>query len=329
MIRTQAIRNRFDRILETVLRVCFAAVCLLFAGCGSGIDPVVLDGSSTVYRVSKVAQVWYDKVHPETDVIVESHGTGGGFSRYFEGEADIVNASRKAKPAEEAKAVGDFAWTRFIVGHDGITVVVNPENDFVDSLTLDQLKAIWSPDSKVRTWRDLNQAWPDRRITLFSPDKDSGTFEFFTEAIVHKARSQRDDVQASPDDNSLVRGVAGDTDSLGYFGYAHYMANRDKLKAVKIVGKDGKAVEPKSETILSGKYPALARPLYIYVKNRSIERPKVQGFLGYYLNQVTEISRRAGYVGPKTVEIRENLARLETLVGVNDVATIEAKEGQP
>lgn len=329
MCRTKTVRKRFDRISKTLPGVSFAVLSLLFAGCGSGIDPVVLDGSSTVYRVSKVAQVWYDKVHPETDVIVESHGTGGGFSRYFEGEADIVNASRKAKPTEEAKAVGEFAWTRFIVGHDGITVVVNPENDFVDSLTLEQLKKIWEPGSKVLKWKDLNPAWPDRRITFFSPDKDSGTFEFFTEAIVHKARSQRDDVQASPDDNTLVRGVAGDTDSLGYFGYAHFMANRDKLKAVKIVGKSGEAVEPTSETILSGKYPALARPLYIYVKNRSIERAKVQGFLGYYLNQVTEISQRAGYVGPKTEEIRDNLARFENLAGVNDIATNDAKAVNP
>lgn len=297
----------------------------LAAGCGGGVDPVVLDGSSTVFRVSKVAQVWYDRLEPETDVIVESHGTGGGFSRYFEGEADIVNASRKAKPAEESKAVGKNAWSRFIVGHDGITVVVHPENDFVDSLTLDQLKAIWEPGSKIRTWKDLNPAWPDRRISLFSPDKDSGTFEFFTEAIVHKARAQRDDVQASPDDNTLVRGVAGDRDSLGYFGFAHYMANRNKLKCVKLAGKSGEGVTPSRETILSGEYPALARPLYLYVRNASAERSRVRGFLGYYLSQVTEIAERAGYVGPKGDEIRENRTRFETLANASHVAANDRK----
>lgn len=297
----------------------------LAAGCGGGIDPVVLDGSSTVFRISKVAQVWYDKVDPETDVIVESHGTGGGFSRYFEGEADIVNASRKAKPSEEAKAVGENAWSRFIVGHDGITVVVHPENDFVESLTLDQLKAIWEPGSKIFTWRDLNPAWPDRRISLFSPDKDSGTFEFFTEAVVRKARAQRDDVQASPDDNTLVRGVAGDRDSLGYFGFAHYTANRNKLKCVKLVSKSGKPVEPSLETILSGEYPALSRPLYLYVRNAAAERSRVRGFLGYYLSQVTDISERAGYVGPKGDEIHENRKLFETLTNARDFVANDRK----
>ncbi len=314
-----------DRISNALMLAIGLTACLA-AGCGGGIDPVVLDGSSTVFRVSKVAQVWYDRVEPETDVIVESHGTGGGFSRYFEGEADIVNASRKAKPAEEAKAVGENAWSRFVVGHDGITVVVHPENDFVDSLSLDQLKSIWEPGSKIRTWKDLNAAWPDRRISLFSPDKDSGTFEFFTEAIVHKARAQRDDVQASPDDNTLVRGVAGDRDSLGYFGFAHFMANRDKLKCVQVAGKSGKPVTPSRETILSGEYPALARPLYLYVRNASAERSRVRGFLGYYLSQVTEIAERAGYVGPKSDEIRENRTRFETLANARHVAVNGRKE---
>jgi phosphate transport system substrate-binding protein len=294
--------------------VLFALTLAPFAGCGGRIEPVVLDGSSTVYRVSKVAQVWYDKVDPETDVIVESHGTGGGFSRYLQGEADIVNASRKAKPVEEAKAVGDKAWTRFIVGHDGITVVVNPSNDFVNELTLDQLKTIWEPGSKVRTWRDVDPRWPDRRITFFSPDKDSGTFEFFTEAVVHKARSQRDDIQASPDDNTLVRGVSGDKDSLGYFGYAHYMANSHNLKAVKLVGKEGVPVGPSRESILSGAYPALSRPLFVYAKNSALARPQVRGFLDYYLNNVSDISERAGYVGPTEGEIRDNLGAFRSLV---------------
>lgn len=324
MSRATNDRSLSDRIPKGFILAIGLTACLA-AGCGGGMDPVVLDGSSTVFRVSKVAQVWYDKVDPETDVIVESHGTGGGFSRYFEGEADIVNASRKAKPAEEAKAVGENAWSRFIVGHDGITVVVHPENDFVESLTLEQLKAIWEPESKISTWKDLNPAWPDRRISLFSPDKDSGTFEFFTEAIVHKARAQRDDVQASPDDNTLVRGVAGDRDSLGYFGFAHYNANKNKLKCVKLAGKSGKPVTPSLETILSGDYPALARPLFLYVRNAAAERSRVRGFLGYYLSQVTEIAQRAGYVGPKAEEIHENRTRFESLTNARDFVANDRK----
>ena len=181
-------------------------------------------------------------------MVVDNHGTGGGFSRYLEGEVDIVDASRAAKPDEESKAKAQgIEWTRFLVGYDGITLVVNPKNDFVKSLSVEQLKAIWAPASKVKTWKDVDPAWPDRKIILYSPDNDSGTFEFFTEAIVGKAKSQRDDVQQSSDDNTLVNGVAGDPDGLGYFGYAYYAANRDKLRAVAVQnGPDAKprASEP-------------------------------------------------------------------------------------
>ena len=175
------------------------------------------------------------QVNPKVNVVVDNHGTGGGFSRYLKGEVDIVDASRPAKPDEEAKAKAQgIDWTRFLVGYDGITVVVNPKNDFVKALTVAQLKALWEPESKVKTWKDLDPSWPDRKIVLYCPDNDSGTFEFFTEAIVGKARSQREDVQASSDDNILVKGVAGDRDGLGYFGYAYYAANKDKLRAVPI-----------------------------------------------------------------------------------------------
>lgn len=323
--------SRTPKVAESITRrpgrwAAALMACLAAAGCGTRPDPVVLDGSSTVFRVSKVAQVWYDRIDPETDVIVESHGTGGGFSRYLAGEADIVNASRAAKPAEEAKAVGDRAWTRFVVAHDGITVVVNPKNDFVESLTLEQLKAIWEPGSKIRTWRDVDPRWPNRRISLFSPDKDSGTFEFFTEAIVHKARSQRDDIQASPDDNTLVRGVAGDADALGYFGYAHYMANRHQLKAVKLVGRNGVPVEPSRESILTESYPALARPLFIYVSRAAVTRSRVRRFLAYYLDNVTEIAERAGYVGPTPDEIQANLAAFVQMPQAVGGAAPEPKE---
>lgn len=272
---------------------------------GGGAKTIVVDGSSTVFRISKAAQVGYGKVNPDIEVVVESHGTGGGFGRYMEGEVDIVDASREAKPEETAKATGKLAWTRYLVGHDGISVLVNPKNDFVSELSLADLKKLWESDSKIKTWKDLNPAWPDRKITFFSPDKDSGTFEYFTEAVNKKARSQRSDIQASPDDNTLVRGVAGDADSIGYFGFAYYSANASKLKLVKIKGDKG-AVAPSKETILSGEYPALARPLYLYVKNDSLKRAEVKAFLGYYLENVVTHSEKAGYVGPTADEIKAN-----------------------
>lgn len=284
------------RIIERKLNMkkIFTLSLLALIGCGGTSEQtVVVDGSSTVFRISKAAQSEFQKTNPEVDVIVESHGTGGGFGRYLAGEVDIVDASREAKDEEVKSAVGDLGWTKHLVAYDGITVVVNPANDFVNELTTDQLKKIWESGSKVSTWKDVNPAWPDRKINFFSPDKDSGTFEFFTEAINHKSRSQRDGVQVSPDDNALVRGVAGDKDSLGYFGYAYYTSNNNKLKAVKVNG-----VEPSKESIKSGKYPALTRPLFIYVKNKAMERPEVKSFVEYYLKNVGELSEKSGYVSP-------------------------------
>jgi phosphate transport system substrate-binding protein len=281
------------------------AVVVTLAGCGGGDgsaipSAVVIDGSSTVFRISNAAMEAYNQVNPEVNVVVDNHGTGGGFSRYLQGEVDIVDASRPAKPDEEAKAKAQgIEWTRYLVGYDGITVVVNHDNEAIKALDVGQLKAIWAPGSMVKTWKDVDPSWPDRQIVLYCPDRDSGTFEFFTEAVVGKARSQREDVQASSDDNILVKGVAGDRDSLGYFGYAYYTANKDKLRAVPVkVSADAEAVAPSPETILDKSYRPLSRPLYIYVKNSAARRPEVAVFLKYYLENVAKLAEKGGYVAP-------------------------------
>jgi phosphate transport system substrate-binding protein len=269
---------------------------------------VVVDGSSTVFRISKAAQEKYSEVKPDVEVVVSNHGTGGGFGAYLRGEVDIVDASRPAKADEETQAKEKgLDWTSYHVGYDGITVVVNPKNDFVKSLTVAQLKALWEPDSKVKTWKDLDPSWPDRPIVLYCPDKDSGTFEFFTEAIVGKQRAQRQDVQASPDDNILVNGVAGDADGLGYFGYAYFAANSSKLRAVPVQAKpDTQPVMPTPDTILDKSYSPLARRLYIYVKNKAMGRPEVADFVKYYLDHVAELSKAGGYVAPTADDIAQN-----------------------
>jgi phosphate transport system substrate-binding protein len=292
-------------------RLALTMVLAACGGCGGGggggsddgaaaSSEVVIDGSSTVFRISNAAMEAYNQVNPEINVVVDNHGTGGGFSRYLQGEVDIVDASRPAKPDEEAKAKAQgIEWTRFLVGYDGITVVINPENEAIQALDVAQLEAIWAPGSTVKTWKDVDPSWPDRKIVLYCPDRDSGTFEFFTEAIVGKARSQREDVQASSDDNILVKGVAGDRDGLGYFGYAYFVANKDKLRAVAIkAGADAAAVAPSPATILDKTYRPLSRPLYIYVKNSSLRRPAVAAFLKYYLENVGKLAERAGYVAP-------------------------------
>ena len=295
-------------------------------GCGGGsggggapVTPaatIIVDGSSTVYRISRAAQGGFSQVNPGVTVVVENHGTGGGFGRYLQGEVDIVDASRAAKPDEEAKAKAQgIDWTRFLVGYDGITLVVNPRNDFVKSLTVDQLKSIWEPGSKVKTWKDVDPSWPDRRIILYSPDNDSGTFEFFTEAIVGKAKSQRDDVQPSSDDNTLVNGVAGDPDGLGYFGYAYYAANQDKLRALGVAkGPKDAPVRPNPATILDKSYSPLSRPLFIYVKNSAARRPEVAQFLKYYLESIEQLATKAGYNAPTAEDRSANQKALSQLL---------------
>ena len=205
---------------------------------------------------------------------------------------DIVDASRTAKPEEEAKAKSQgLDWLRFLVGYDGITVVVNPANDFVKELSVEQLQRLFEPESKVKTWKDLDPSWPDREVKLYSPDDKSGTFEFFTEAIVGKARSQRKDVQASSDDNILVRGVAGDVDGLGYFGYAYFKENSATLRTIPVKkDKDSPAIMPDPDTILSKSYSPLSRPLFIYVKKKSYRRPGVAAFVKFYLEHVSDLA---------------------------------------
>lgn len=276
-------------------------------GSGAANGTVVVDGSSTVYRISLAAQEAYNEINPNVKVVVNNHGTGGGFGHYLEGEVDIVDASRTAKPDEESKAKAQgLDWTRFTVGHDGITVVVNAKNTFVKSLSVEQLKKIWEPGSKVKTWKDVDPSWPDRKIVFYSPDKDSGTFEFFTEAITAKGK-QREDVQPSSDDNTLVQGVAGDPDGMGYFGYAYFAENKDKLRALPIQkGPDDQPVTPRPETILDKTYAPLSRPLYIYVKNTALKRPEVAGFVKYYLDNVASLAEKGGYVAATAEDQAEN-----------------------
>ncbi len=304
----------------------------LAPGCGGESGPggdssreITIDGSSTVFRISKAAQEAYNGVNPDVTVVVDNHGTGGGFSRYLQGEVDLVDASRAAKPDEEAKAKAQgLDWTRFVVGYDGITLVVHPKNDFVKTLTVAQLKAIWEPNSKVRTWKDVDPSWPARKIVFYSPDRDSGTFEFFTEAVMGKAKSQREDVQASSDDNTLVNGVAGDPDGLGYFGYAYFESNAQKLRALAIrKGPEAPEVLPSPATVLDKSYAPLSRPLYVYAKNSALRRPEVLGFVKYYLDNVADLATRAKYVAPTP---EDRAANQDALSAVRPAATTTASK---
>lgn len=305
------------RRFTALSRTLTALAALALFGCGGSADPtggkgpsgaVIVDGSSTVFRISKAVQEAYADVNENTTVVVDNHGTGGGFSRYLQGEVDVVDASRDAEAEESVKAKAQgIEWSRFLIAYDGVTVVVNPKNDFVKSITVEQLKTLWAPGGKVKTWKDLDPSWPNRKIILYSPDNDSGTFEFFTEAVVKQKKQQREDVQQSSDDNILVNGVAGDPDGVGYFGYAYYAANKDKLRALPVQnGPNAKPVSPTPATVLDKSYAPLSRPLYIFVKNSSLRKPEVSGFVTYYLSNAARFAEKAGYAAPTAEDIAAN-----------------------
>lgn len=322
---------RIASLIGSSVAMLTAALVAGCGGAGSSDAPggslrgtIAIDGSSTVFRISRAAQIGYARDRSNNvQVLVNNSGTGGGFGKYLRGEIDIVDASRPARPEEEQQAAqSGLDWTQFVVGYDGITVAVNPQNDFCTSLSVAQLREMLRPDSPIQSWNQVDPSYPDLKIVFYTPDNDSGTFDFFTEAIVGEEGAQRKDVQASSDDNTLVTGVSGDRGAIGYFGYAYYTANADRLKAVAIQnGPDAEPVAPTRESILAGTYQPLARPLYIYVKSSALERPEMADFLRYYLTNIDELATRAGYVPPTPEDQRENLARLPGGSGQPPVAT--------
>ena len=268
---------------------------------------ILIDGSSTVEPISTRVAEAYREVDPAIRVSVATAGTGGGFKRFAAGETDINDASRPIKESEiklcKEKGI-DFV--ELMVGLDGLSVVVNKDNDFCDALTVAQLKALWQPNSQVNTWKDINPEWPDEEIGLYSPDTDSGTFDYFTEEICGKKGNSRTDSTQSANDNDLVLGVKEDRFALGYFGYAYYLANKDDLKVLSISNSDdiADAVAPSIESIKTGTYAPLSRPLYIYVRNSALERPEVAAFVDFYLGDGIEQVAKAGYVKLSDEEIQ-------------------------
>ena len=262
---------------------------------------VKVDGSSTVFPVTEaVAEDFQNaKRREQFRVTVGISGTGGGFKKFCRGETDISNASRPIlkKEMEDCKAAG-IEYFELPVAFDALTVVVNPKNSFIRQLSVAEMKKMWEPaaQGKVMRWNQVNPAWPDQPITLFGPGADSGTFDYFTEAVVGKSKSSRGDFTASEDDNVLVQGVARDANALGYFGYAYYVENQDKLKAVPIVNEKGQAVAPSMDAVLKGSYTPLARPIFIYVNVKSLEKAEVKQFVEYYLQNGGKLAKEVKYV---------------------------------
>ncbi len=278
-------------------------LALIVAACGGGKAApqkqgegalqglIQIDGSSTVYPITEAMAEEFQREHPNVRITVGISGTGGGFKKFCSGEIDITDASRPIKPSEiEACKSNGVEFIELPVAFDALSIVVNPQNDWVDYLTVEELRLIWAPESqgKITKWSQVRAGWPDEEMHLFGPGTDSGTFDYFTAAIVGKEGASRGDYQASEDDNVLVQGVANDKYALGYFGLAYYLENKDVLKAVPI--DDGNPsngdgpIPPSPETVLNGTYQPLSRPIFIYVSTKAAERPEVQAFIRFYLD---------------------------------------------
>ena len=262
---------------------------------------IKIDGSSTVFPVTEaVAEEFQKSKKGKVKVTVGIAGTGGGFKKFCRGETDVSNASRPILKAEiDACKQSGIQFIELPVAYDAITVIVNPKNDWVKSLNVLDLKKMWEPSAqgKVTTWSQIRAQWPNNPLKLFGPGADSGTFDYFTEAIVGKAKSSRGDFTASEDDNVLVQGVANDRNALGYFGFAYYIENQKKLKAVAIDGGKG-AITPSAKTVEDGAYQPLSRPIFIYVSKKSIDtKPEVREFVDFYLKNAAQLVKEVKYVG--------------------------------
>jgi phosphate transport system substrate-binding protein len=290
-------RFRKFRLLGTAL----ATAAGLGVAAAAGAQTVKIDGSSTVFPITEaVAEEFQKAKKGAVKVTVGISGTGGGFKKFCRGETDISNASRPIlkKEMADCKQAG-IQYIELPVAYDALTVVVNPKNSFVKSLSVAELKRMWEPaaQGKITNWNQVNPAFPKAPLKLFGAGADSGTFDYFTEAVTGKSKSSRGDFTASEDDNVLVQGVSRDVNALGFFGFAYYVENRDKLKAVPIVEKDGKpAVAPSMENVLNGSYQPLARPIFIYVNAASIRKPEVREFVEYYNKHGESLAKEVKYV---------------------------------
>jgi phosphate transport system substrate-binding protein len=284
-------------LVGSLIATATVMVASVSAVLSQGSSEIQIDGSSTVFPISEAMAEEFQAANPGTRVTVGVSGTGGGFSRFCAGETAISNASRPIK--EEEIAACEAAGIEYIelpVAYDALTVVVNPENNWVDSLTVEELQTMWEPaaEGTITSWSQVREGFPDQPLNLYGPGTDSGTFDYFTEAIVGDSGESRTDFTASEDDNVLVQGVASDANALGYFGLAYYEANTSRLKAVPIDGGNG-PVLPSREAVENGTYTPLSRPMFIYINAEAAQRPEVQQFVQFHL-QNPELVTEVGYV---------------------------------
>lgn len=294
------------RIVPVLALMTLAAI-----GCGKSETPagqatgqagltgsVKVDGSSTVFPITEAVAEEFQKTAGDVRVTVGISGTGGGFKKFCTGEIDIADASRTIKKSElDLCAQNGVAFVELPVAYDGLAVMVNPANSWVETITVDELKKMWEPEAqgKVMKWSDVRPGWPAKELRLFGPGVDSGTYDYFTEAIVGKSHSSRGDYTSSEDDNVVVQGISTDELALGFFGFAYYEENKDKLKLIRVDAGKG-AIAPSIETVKDGTYAPLSRPIFIYVATKSLDRPEVAAFVKFYLENAPALVTEVGYI---------------------------------
>lgn len=304
------------------------SAALLIAACGGNstnqgnklAGDIKIDGSSTVYPITEAAAEEFRFEQPEVKVTIGISGTGGGFKKFGRGETDISDASRPIKQKEiDLCKENNIIYVDLKVAFDGLAVLINPENDWVDHFTVEELKKIWEPNAQgvIMKWNQIRPEWPDEEIHLFGPGVASGTYDYFTEAVVGESGSSRGDFTASEDDNVLVQGIAGDKYGLGFFGLAYYEENKDKLSLVAVDGGHG-PVFPSLETVSNGTYSPLSRPLFVYVNSKAAAREEIQEFIRFYLDNAPELTKDVGYVPLPTEEYQKQSQNFETFLdGLN------------
>jgi phosphate transport system substrate-binding protein len=324
-----------DRLswLRSTIGICgLLLVAGLLAACGDEASggyqgEVRIDGSSTVFPISQAVAEEFFLENRGTRFTVGASGTGGGFEKFCRGDIQISDASREIKDDEAALcAENGIEFTELTVAADGLSVIVHPDNDWADCLTVEQLHQLWKPDSTVKRWSDLDPSWPDKTINLFGPGTDSGTFDYFTETINGDTGASRADYSASEDDNVLIQGVEGDKYGLAYLGYAYYSENADRLKVLAIDGGNG-CVAPSPETVRDGSYAPLSRPVFIYVNNADLtanDSPDlatpgpsstVAAFVTYYLTDGVGVIPFVGYVPYDESVYEEQLQKIREVTG--------------
>ncbi|MBK7016704.1 MAG: PstS family phosphate ABC transporter substrate-binding protein [Sulfuritalea sp.] len=314
------------------LKVAAAIAGIFVSSAAFSQSLVKIDGSSTVFPITEAVAEEFQKMKKNAvKVTVGISGTGGGFKKFCRGETDISDASRPILKKEmEDCAKAGIKYVELPVAFDALTVVINPKNTWIKQLTVAELKTMWEPGAqgKITRWNQVNPAWPDAPLKLFGPGADSGTFDYFTEAVNHKAKSSRGDFTASEDDNVLVQGVSRDTNALGYFGFAYYDENKGKLKAVPIVNPKGKAVAPSIEAVMAGEYEPLARPIFIYVSAKSMERAEIREFVEFYLKHGGKLAKEVKYVPLGDADYKhalENFSKKKTGTGFGGEAEVGVK----